>query len=232
MPGAAGAQPAGYQADLRGPGCRVEDEARLALLRAQGCAAAHGGGARGSQGVSLGLMQHPGRGGSGRTARGQGQGRQEGAQGRAPQSTYFGARCRAMGAPGGRPAQGESHVLCQGRGPSGTTSQDTGDPKGHPAWERAPPSGQECEQQGQRGDPCSSRPHGVSSLRQQAGQTASGSGKDSTIDQGEGAAPSLPGHLPERGARGRGHGEVRGRPGPFNALSYASHPGSSRKQEG
>lgn len=49
--------------------------------------------------------------------------------------------------------------------------------------------------------------------------------------RGQGAALSLPGHLPERCRRGaggfsacpgaEGHREVRGRPGPSNALSYA-----------
>lgn len=123
--------------------------------------------------------------------------------------------------PEGRPAQGE------------TPLQDTGDPEGTPHGSVVPPPGQECEQQGQRGDAVFFPPAW-------GFQTSPGSRQDrqprvraKTVPstRGQGAAPSLPGHLPERcwqGAGGvlrmpwgRGTREVRGRPGPFNALSYA-----------
>lgn len=162
MPRAAGAQPAGYQADLRGPGCSVEDEAPPGPARDAGL-------------CSCTRRRGPGTGLGGSVTRSHATSRQR----RVRPNSQRPRPGEAGGGPGQRPPEhllwgpftsygsswkedpprARAHVLCQGRCPSGTTSQDTGDPEGHPAWERAPPSGQECEQQGQRGDPCSSRPY-------------------------------------------------------------------------
>lgn len=190
MPGAARAQPAGYKADLRGPpGAAWRMRPSLALLRAQGCAAdeteegtmesrpraalAWGSEARVTRSHATSRQRRvwlssqrprPGEAGGGATG-----------QSTPPRALILGAVHKLWKLPEGRPTQGE------------TPSQDTGDPGGTPHGSMAPPPGQECEQQGQRGDalffpPASSGFPDVS--WQQAGQTASGSGKDSTINQG------------------------------------------------
>lgn len=160
--GTAGPQPAGDQvADLRGPPCSVEDEAPLP---AQSCAAADRGGgrgaaralARGSEGVSLGLMQHPGRVGSSAQPEAQARGGRGGAPGQSPPEHLFRGPVHELwelqeedsptsGAKAGGPPQGR---------PRRTQEPQ----RAPPPWERVPPCGQECEQQGQRGDPCCSRP--------------------------------------------------------------------------
>lgn len=174
--------------------------------------------------------------GSGRAARGQGQGRREGApQGRAPQEHLFRGPFTSYGS-------SRQEDLPRARPPCRT--QETPRAPHTGAWR--PLLDRNVSSRDSEGTPCSSRPP-ASGL-----QTSPGSRQDrqpqvraKTVPstRGQGAAPSLPGHLPERCRRGaggvlrmpwgRGTRGGQGTARPLQCpLLRPSHPGSSRKQEG